>query len=428
MPTPSSGTPQASEYDVIVIGGGPAGSTVATLVAREGQRVVLLDREKFPRFRVGESLMPATYWTLKRLGVLDRMAASSFPRKHSVQFFSKSGRSSTPFYFSEIDPHESSISWQVDREPFDEMLLENAREAGVEVCEGNNVKDLLLDGPRATGVAVDLADGQRVEIGAKVVVDATGQTALIARKLGLKNNDRQLEHAAVFTRYRGALRGEGIDEGATLILQTSEPRTWFWYIPLPDDRVSVGVVGPMNTLIHGRRGGPQQIFDEEAQKCPALLPRIRDAVSVMETTVRRDFSYISTRIAGDGWVMAGDAFGFLDPIYSSGVFLAFKSAELAADSIIDAFREDDFSAARLGRHGGGYVEGMESLRKLVHAYYDESFHIAKFLKQNPDCREHVVNLLIGNVFRTSTDELFRAMAKECNLPESRRLKPLTGAT
>lgn len=411
------------DRDVIVIGGGPAGSTVATLTAREGHRVLLLDRERFPRFRIGESLMPATYWTLERLGVLEQLKGSLHPRKHSVQFFSHDGRSSSPFYFSEIEPHESSVTWQVDRGPFDRMLLDHARLSGVEVHEQANVKDVLFEGTRATGVVVEYVDGRREQLSARVIVDATGQTAIIGRKLALKDVDPELRHASFFTRYRGARRDGGIDEGATLILRTTHRRTWFWYIPLEGDVVSVGVVGPIEHLLQGRTSDPRAVFEEEIERCPVLQGRIENAERVADVRVMRDFSYISRQIAGDGWVMAGDAFGFLDPIYSSGVFLAFKSAELAADSIHEAFRTRDFSAARLGRHGPCYVAAMEALRKLVYAYYDESFSIARFLRRNPQFRGHVVHLLIGNVLREPVEGLFEAMGGECALPEPRRLTP-----
>ncbi len=365
--------------------------------------------------------MPASYWTLSRLGVLDKMKSSPFPQKHSVQFFSKSGRSSTPFYFSEVDGHESSVTWQVDREEFDTMLLEHSAASGVEVCQRANVREVLFDGSRARGVLVELADGSRVELESNVVVDASGQTAMLSRKMGLKDVDPVLRHAAYYTRYHGAVRGEGIDEGATLIMQTETPGVWFWYIPLPEDVVSVGVVGPIDYLVKTRDGSTQEVYQQEVDKCPALQERIAGAEQLGPAGVLRDFSYISRRIAGDGWVLAGDAFGFLDPIYSTGVFLALRSAEFAADSILKAIEKNDYSAAVLGSHGEQYVDGMEAMRKLVYAYYDDDFHVPEFLKRHPDCREHVVNLLIGNVFRKPPVGLFEAMAKEVELPESRRL-------
>src|SRR5688500_14992674 len=173
-----------SSYDVVVIGGGPAGSTVSTVLAGAGLRVGLFERETFPRFHIGESLIPETYWVLKRIGMLEKMQRSHFVKKHSVQFVNAEGRESAPFYFHDNKPHECSQTWQVIRSEFDQMMLENAREHGVEVHEGVHVLEVLFDGKRAVGVVVRDADGVRREIHARVVVDASGQAALLQNRFG----------------------------------------------------------------------------------------------------------------------------------------------------------------------------------------------------------------------------------------------------
>ncbi len=398
-----------TQTDVLVAGGGPAGSATATLLARAGHSVLLLEREAFPRFRIGESLMPATYWTFQRLGVLEKLRASTFVRKESVQFFTGDGRGAVPFYFTDADPHESSVTWQVDRAGFDQVLLDNAREKGVQVLQPMGVTEVLMEEGRAVGVRAQDPDGGIREIRARVVVDATGQSALLASRLGLKVDDPRLRHAAFFTRYRGGMREQGRDAGATLILHTEGEKSWFWSIPLPGDLVSIGVVGHIDHLLKGRAGHPQAVYDEELARCPALQQRLEGAAQVGPVQVLRDFSYASRRIAGDGWVLVGDAFGFLDPIYSSGVFLALKSAEFAADSIHDALAAGDVSAARLGRHGPDFIAGMEALRRLVYAYYDPRFSFARFLKAHPDARGDLVNLHIGNVYRKPCTGILEVM-------------------
>lgn len=405
------------QYDVIVVGGGPAGSTVAALTAAGGLKVLLVDREKFPRFRIGESLVPATYWTLERLGVLDQMRGSEFPDKHSVQFFTKDGRGSAPYYFAKVEPTASAQTWQVRRREFDHMLFRNAAAKGAATFEEVRVHDVLMDGDRATGIRAELADGEKRDIAAPVVVDATGQSALIAKKLKLRRTDPNLKHCAFFTRFKGAKRGEGRDEGATLIMHTEDEKSWFWYIPQPEDVVSVGVVGSLEYLVKGRSNDPEAVFAEEVARCKPLQERIEGAQREHEVRVLKDFSYASTRIAGNGWVLAGDAFGFIDPIYSTGVFLALKGGEMAADSILAAFEADDFSAACLGRHGAELVAGIDALRKLVYAYYDPDFSIAEFLQRYPEQQENLVHVLIGNVYRKDVTPLLRAMDEYRELPK-----------
>ncbi len=414
----------ASDFDCIVIGGGPAGATAGTLLADAGRRVLILERSQFPRFHIGESLMPETWWVFKRLGMLPKLKASKFVRKHSVQFVTASGKESQPFYFEDMYPHECSVTWQVVRSEFDAMMLDNAREHGAEVWQDANVTDVILepaagdDLPRATGVIVARDGTPARRLSAKVVIDATGTNAMLSRKLGIKRPDPLLRKASFFAHYRGARRDAGRDEGATLVLSTASQDGWFWYIPLPDDIVSVGVVGDIDRLVACRDTTPEQTFAEEIANCPALLPRLESATRISPVHVLSDFSYRATRCAGEGWVLIGDAFGFLDPMYSSGVFLALKSGEMAADCINEAIDAGDCSAQRLGRWGAGLSDGMQSIRKLVYAFYTKDFSFGQFIRQHPEFKGNLVDLLIGNVFRDGVNDIFAPMRKWVAVPDS----------
>ncbi len=408
-------------YDIIVIGGGPAGSTVATLVAEQGYRVLLLERATTPQFKIGESLIPATYWTFKRLGMLDKLRTSHFPQKYSVQFYSRTGKASSPFYFFQTNPHESAVTWQVLRSEFDQMLLDNAEEKGVAVRRGVGVRHVLFEGDTATGVLIQNADGTRETLHATVIVDSTGQRSLIGKQLSLNTIEPNLKMASLFTHYEGGHRDEGIDAGATLILHTEEKDSWFWSIPLPYDRTSIGVVGELNYLLQNRRDADgrldtQKIFNEELEKCAPLKQRLEGAKQLLPIQTTKDFSYRASRIAGNHWVLVGDAFGFLDPVYSTGLFLALKSGEMAADVIVDAFRKDDFSEAQLGSFGPAFVNGMEAFRKLVYAFYTKEFSFARFLSEHPEHQGGIVDILSGDVFRKDVTHIFPDMAEMCPLP------------
>jgi flavin-dependent dehydrogenase len=395
-------------HDVIVIGGGPAGSTTSTLIAQRGYRVGLFERERFPRFHIGESLIPETYWVLQRLNMLPKMQQSRFVRKHSVQFVNASGKLSAPFYFQDNKPHECSQTWQVVRSEFDQMMLDNAREHGVDAHEGVHVLEVLFEGPRAVGVRIKDADGTTREVHAKVVVDASGQAALLQNRMKLRVWDPVLNKGAIWTYWEGAYRDTGRDEGATMVLQTPDKRGWFWYIPLHDNIVSVGVVAPYDYLFKGRTGPHEETYQQEVDACPAVKGRLAGARRATGYFVTRDYSYRSKQVAGDGWVLVGDAFGFLDPLYSSGVLLALKSGELAADAICAGLAGGDTSAAQLGGWGDAFNLGVDRMRRLVCEYYD-GFSFGQFVRQYPELRGTVTDLLIGDLFTDRVDKVWAPM-------------------
>lgn len=401
-PLPAAG----SSPDVVVIGGGPAGSTVSTLIAQRGYKVQLFERETFPRYHIGESLIPETYWVLQRLNMLPKMQGSRFVKKFSVQFVNARGKESAPFYFWDNKPHECSQTWQVVRSEFDQLMLENAREHGVEAYEGARVLDVLLDGERAVGIVLQTPQGPR-EIRARVVVDASGQSGLLMNKLKLRTWDPVLNKGAIWTYWEGAYRDSGKDEGATVVIQTPDRKGWFWYIPLHGNKVSVGVVKPFDELFKGR-GSHEQVYEEEIAACPAVQDRIADARRMTGYFATRDYSYRCSRVAGDGWVMVGDAFGFLDPLYSSGVLLALKSGEMAADAIVDGLESGDLSAASLGRWEAALNRGIDRMRRLVCEYYD-GFSFGDFMREHPELRGTVTDLLIGDLFEDKVDKVWQPL-------------------
>jgi len=394
--------------DVIVIGGGPGGATTSTLLAQKGVKVKLFEREKLPRFHIGESLIPETYWVLERLKMLDKMRNSHFVKKHSVQFVNSQGKQSAPFYFYDNKPHECSQTWQVVRSEFDVMMLRNAAEQGVEVNEETRVLEVLFEGDRAVGVKIQPKDGPPQEIRASVVVDASGQSTMLQNRLKLRVWDPVLNKGAVWTYWENAYRDTGKNEGATIVIQTPNKKGWWWYIPLHNNVVSLGVVAPFDYLFKGR-GSHEQIYQEEMALTPAIQERTANATRTTGYFATKDYSYRSSECAGDGWVLVGDAFGFLDPLYSSGVLLALKSGQLAADAIAEGLAAGDTSGAKIGAWGPAFNQGVDRMRRLVCEYYD-GFNFGKFIKNFPDLKNTVTDLLIGDLFTERVDKVWEPMA------------------
>lgn len=403
-----------NRYDAIVIGAGPSGSTAAAVLASKGRRVLAIEREKFPRYHVGESLIPYTYFPLERIGMIERMKKSHFPSKYSVQFVGRSGNLSQPFYFFEHLKHEAACTWQVLRSEFDQMLMDNAREKGVEVLEETKVTETIDENGTVTGVRAKAKDGGTLEFRAPITIDASGRDSLSMLRNNWRVRDDQLKKISIWTYYKGALRDPGRDEGATTIASIPE-RGWFWYIPLPDDMVSVGVVAESDYLYRDTRD-LEEIFLREVTNNRWIEKHLAIGRRTEPLRVTGEFSYRSRYTAADGLVLTGDAFGFLDPVFSSGLFFALRGGELVADAVDTALTAGDYSAGRFNDYANEMCSGMEAMRRLVYAFYDHGFSFADLMKEHPDLSPDLTDCLIGNLSR-DFEPLFKAVSKFAAVPD-----------
>lgn len=404
----------AEVWDSIIVGGGPAGASAACLLAQEGRKVLVLEKDAFPRYHIGESMIPYCWHPLERIGMNEKLAQSGFTKKHSVQFVSPDGDASVPFYFSKHMDHPSAQTWQVERGVFDRMLLCHAAQSGATVRKEVTVKEILTEDGVTVGVRAEMPDGRLKEFRAPITIDATGRDALAQSRNKWRRNDPVLKKIALWTYVKGAKRDEGLDEGATTVAYV-EHKNWFWWIPLSNDIVSVGIVGDKDYFFDEGRD-LQKIFDREIEKNAWVKDHIAPGEQIEAVRATGDYSYRSEYCAADGLVLAGDAFAFLDPVFSSGLFLALYSGVEAGSAVHQALESGDVSAAHFAEYGEKFRDAIEGMRKLVYAFYNENFSFGDVIKKYPELRSDLTNCLIGNT-EVDYDPLFAAVREFADVPD-----------
>jgi flavin-dependent dehydrogenase len=406
-----------TNYDAIVVGGGPAGSTTGALLAEKGHDVLIVEKEKFPRYHVGESLMPFCYFPLERLGLIDKLMDSGNPRKYCVQFVRQDGFLSQPFYFFQHFDHPSSTTWQVWRSEFDKMILDKARLNGATVWEETKAKALLKEDERVKGIRVESSEFGSQELFAPIVVDASGRDCFASIKEKWMVRDPKLKKIALWTYYKGAKRDQGLDEGATTVAYLPN-KGWFWYIPLSGDMVSVGIVAEKDYLFDGSTKDHDEIFQREIGNNEWIKDHLSGAEQSGEYRITGEYSYRNRYCSTDGLVLAGDALGFLDPVFSSGVFLALKSGVMLADEIDSVMESGNpITSTSFDRYGKRMQSSIEIMRKIVYAFYDDEFSFGSLVKRGEHLRASLTDCLIGNVDDQDFKELFDAMSDLADLPE-----------
>ncbi len=392
--------PEQRRCEVFVIGCGPAGSTIAALLAERGRGVVVVDKDRHPRFHIGESLLPLNMPILERLGVWDELVRIGI-RKDAAEFESRAAGKTVAFEFSTAFDKRWPHAFQVRRSEFDHMLLRNCAAKGARVYEGARVTSVDFGDPardERSRVNVLLEDGSRQEWQAQFVVDASGRDTFLAERFDIKRKNRKHASAAIFGHFTNARRNPGSAEGNITIVWFEHG--WFWFIPLKDGTTSVGAVC-WPAYLRSRKTDPTTFFLATVAMAPEIADRLKDAALTAPVTATGNYSYTSERMSGPGYLMVGDAWAFIDPVFSSGVYLAMNSAMLGAD-VVDEALEDPSRAPEL------YREFERTIRRGVSTFswliYRMTNPVIRKLFMKPrnifGVQSAVVSLLAGDVFRS----------------------------
>jgi flavin-dependent dehydrogenase len=384
------------DFDFAVAGGGPAGSSAAICLRQCGHSVVLLEREIFPRFHIGESLLSTVNDAFATLGVAERIQAAGFPAKWGARLYTHDGEGGRYVDFADARGVLRPQTYQVNRQEFDRILLERAGEVGVAVREGCNVAACEFSDDAATIEFSSRTDGATGRIRARAVVDATGRGGLIARKFNLRSDEPLLANVSIFSHYTNVPRLEGPRPDDIRLVARSDAG-WFWLIPISKELTSVGVVLPKALYYRLANGSPEETLNCTISDTPVVADLMREARREWPVRVEKDFSYSASVYAGDRWVLAGDAGSFLDPVFSTGVSIAMESGIEAAAELHQALERNDFSASRFAGFSRRQRKRFETFRQFVVGFYTPQFRDIFFSSPHPQklLFRSVVTILAG---------------------------------